>query len=56
MTPPAELMETIPVPALMGSTNGALLSWALTMRQVIRADNADRRELREWAEEEEGEE
>lgn len=56
VTPPAELMEPIPVPILAGKTNGALLSWALTMREALRSANAEREELREWSEEEGDEE
>lgn len=49
MTPPAALMQQTPAPTMSGSTNGALLDYALDVRAALDQCNADKAVLREWA-------
>ena len=54
-TPPAELTEPIPIPVMLGDTNGALLAWAMTLRETLREAAGDRAALRQWSKEEDQE-
>jgi hypothetical protein len=37
---------------MLGDTNGALLAWAMTLRETLREAAADRAALRQWSKEE----
>ena len=48
--PPTVLMQDVPEPKLGGKTNAELDEWGLRLREAMRLSNADKAELRKWAE------
>lgn len=50
VTPPAALMQPTPAPVMSGSTNGALLDYALDARASLDQCNADKASMRQWTE------
>lgn len=49
LLPPVELLQSRAEPDLLGDSNADLAEWALALRAVVRALNADKASLREWA-------